>query len=370
MSADLRLALGITLAGRILYGIAAVFFAAHAHPSAEQLASNPFSELAMQPSAGLPYYLWGVWERFDGMWYKHIAEFGYDHPAAGVFYPLFPFLIRLLTFVVRDSTVAGLLISTAATVFLWLAVLKLTRPELGEVAARRAVLYGLLWPGAFILFAVYAESLVIALSLWAILAAQRDQWVRAGMLAAAAAAAKAIGIAAMAAVLWIVWKRRREIRWTELWPLALPLAAEAVVAVVIRGAGLVSVEHTYNQRWNTVMDWPWLTLADAFRQSMNADLLASINLGFLILVAILSLGGPLGSTMRIYVAACLTIVTVKHSQPILESTIRYLLPVFPAYANLAARIGGRIWLELPVLLLMLPFNAILLAAFIGWSHVL
>lgn len=55
------------------------------------------------------------WYRWDSGQYTHIAQYGYDAAWRTAFFPLFPILEHILTTIVRDPFVAGLIISNIAT---------------------------------------------------------------------------------------------------------------------------------------------------------------------------------------------------------------------------------------------------------------
>src|SRR5262245_42937411 len=89
----LKTALLFTLSLRILYSSIGVLIYPYLKLDPELIHPNAFTDNLIPRSAGMAYGLLGVWERFDTLWYLHIAKFGYDRPDAVVFYPLYPMLI-------------------------------------------------------------------------------------------------------------------------------------------------------------------------------------------------------------------------------------------------------------------------------------
>ena len=83
------------------------------------------------------YVLVGIWERFDALWFVHIAEPGYDQPMAVIFYPLYPASIRLFS-AVMPATIAALVVATVAAFFAFWGLLRLASPEL---VGQEATLY-------------------------------------------------------------------------------------------------------------------------------------------------------------------------------------------------------------------------------------
>jgi len=131
---------------------------------------------------------------WDGDWYRKIADHGYEHHILydkhGVleqmkiaFFPLFPWLMRLVGHTLGISSVAaGVIISAVAALFAAAGIHVLLEPAIGRRPSLIAVaLYGTLLP-SFVQSAVYTESLFTALSVWALVACVRKQWLTAGIL--------------------------------------------------------------------------------------------------------------------------------------------------------------------------------------------
>ena len=160
--------------------------------------------------------------RWDAVWFLAIADGGYDG-ARPAFFPLYPGLAGLAGLVVRSDAVAALLVSGAAALAALVLVHRLAALELGERYARPAVLVVAFFPTSLFLSAMYSESLFLALSLGAFLAARREAWLMAGVAGALAAATRSIGIALVLplALLWWEGRRGRDGAWIALVPLGL-----------------------------------------------------------------------------------------------------------------------------------------------------
>lgn len=129
---------------------------------------------------GWPVDLWGNW---DGSWYTAIAEHGYRRASAPAFFPLYPYLVRVVgwTFgghVVLAAVVVSLLCCLGSFVLLHRLAERLAGPEV----ARRAVLYLALFPTALFLQAAYAESLLLLLALAVFVLAEQGRIGWAGLL--------------------------------------------------------------------------------------------------------------------------------------------------------------------------------------------
>jgi hypothetical protein len=162
--------------------------------------------------------------RWDSAWYLVIAHYGY-HPALGhltasrtAFFPLYPLLIRALTWIGSPPVAAGVLISLAAFAAGSYGLHRLTtlelrrRAVLAPDAARLAVLASAFAPMAFFFSAVYTESLYLALSVGVFWAARNGRWAAAGALGGLAAATRSTGLVLLVPALMLYLYGPREDR--------------------------------------------------------------------------------------------------------------------------------------------------------------
>jgi hypothetical protein len=131
---------------------------------------------------------------------------------------------------------AGFLVS-AVSLFVALAVIhRLAAEDHGPNAARTTILLVLVWPTAVFLAAPYSEPLSLALVALSLLAARRERWVWAGLLAAAAMLSKyVLGMLVVALVVDHVVRQRRRGSWPKpsvLASVALP-GAMALAGVLV-----------------------------------------------------------------------------------------------------------------------------------------
>ena len=134
-----------------------------------------------------------LWARWDAPHYIHLAELGYGgyiedgKPLFLVFFPLYVWLTRAVTWLIPDTAAAGMAVS--ALCFAWGSVYlyRLTGEEYGEKTARRTLL--LLWtfPFSFFFGGIMTESLFLLTTTAGLYHIRRHQWGRAadwGLLAA------------------------------------------------------------------------------------------------------------------------------------------------------------------------------------------
>ncbi len=165
--------------------------------------------------------------RWDAVWYLAIARDGYDVASKAAFFPLYALLVRIGGFVWGSPVVGGILLSTACLFVALVVVHRLTELDLGDEAARWTVIAIAFSPMALFFSALYSESLYLAVSAGAVLAARRGAWPWAGVLGGFAAATRSAGVLVLVALVMLaLWgpgprARARDIAWLALVPLGL-----------------------------------------------------------------------------------------------------------------------------------------------------
>jgi hypothetical protein len=222
--------------------------------------------------SGLIYGRSLSWTRFlfiykDAGWFLTIAEHGYPaHLATGggpgsaaAFFPVFPGLVRLASYVTGGNYVAGglvvsILAGAASSLLVWLLA---ARVRDRWVADRAAALY-CFFPGAMTFGMMYSEPVTVALAAAALLALVNRRWLVAGVIGAVATAEASILIVLVAAsglaAVHAIWTRRE---WRALLAPAL-----TPIGVLTYFAYLGRRYHDYGfwfqiekHGWNAHIDW-------------------------------------------------------------------------------------------------------------------
>jgi hypothetical protein len=363
-----RMALLLTLALRIAYSSLAALFGLFLPVNWNLIHSNALTETLPPPNHGAHYLMLGIWERFDTLWYLHIARYGYDRPDAIVFYPLYPFLIRIVSWLVQPIA-ASLLISTLAAFFLFWGFQKLLGMDFDSDAVRKSLIVYAVWPSSFILFAGYPESLLLALLLWSWYFARKEKWAAAVMLAVAAEMTKAVGVIITIPLFLMAVRRQTASAWSV--PL-VPLGALAFPAWV-RWSGHGSISYVYQYYWRTKPAAPWTTLWVAAEHLLHRpEALLVLNLLFLLVICVLVGLSRARLEYKVFALAAILLVLCKQTDPPLQSMMRYLLVVFPAFVGGAQVLETPPWKPRfwPVCAGLLTINLALIWLFLGWSLVL
>ncbi len=237
----------------------------------------------------------------------------------------------------------------------------------------QSVLLCAVWPAAFIFFAGYPESLLYALIVWSLCTARNERWFAAAVLGMAAAMTKAVGGVVVIPLLIMACRRKT----VKALPVLLVPLGWLGFTEYLHWKGRGNLFSAYAEYWRTSTAAPWTTLwasCESLIQAPNPILV--MNLLSLIAVCILVVRSAVRSRMRleyvIFSAAAILVFLSKETIPPLQSMMRYLLIVFPAFVGLAG------WLQGPHLrarFLMVCaglfiVNVGLLWLFEGWSLVL
>lgn len=198
----------IWLASRLcLFGVAGWAALAFSHHPANYLVSplGPF---------------WDAWNKWDTRYFLEIAGSGYHSQffSTAAWLPGYPLLIRL-SGLTSEPLINAILVANlcllAALAMGW----RLLRLDQTPEQASRSLVWLLTFPSAFLLSAPMSESAFLFFSLGAFWAARTRRWPVAGLLGAAAALTRPVGLLLGPALL-CERPGRRGLLWLSLIPLA------------------------------------------------------------------------------------------------------------------------------------------------------
>ncbi len=362
---DWQIALALTAALRVFYTTVAAAFVPFLHPDPALIHTNALTDNLPAPH-GLHYALLGIWERFDTLWYLRIAQHGYDLPMAVIFYPLYPATIRLVSWFL-PATVSALFVSTAAAFFFFWGLLRLAAPSLTSGGRLRMLLLVAVWPASFALFGGYAESLTIALIVWAVIFARKDQWERAALCGLLAGLGRPSGVLVAIPLCVLALRSRRA---ASLAALLTPLGLLGYWGW-LRWSGRLSVVSAYRLYQGMALAPPWAGAWESVRAPIaQHDALLAIRLGLIILVLALILRREVRIEDKLFALAVILQMVVYAGRPA-PGTVRYLLPVYPAFLSLGSYADAH-WSGKQYTFYLVAFGFVNLAwmrAFLDWSLV-
>lgn len=180
------------------------------------------------------------WEAFDGQWYLEIAEKGYHEKAVFGdtqdfgFFPGYPMLIRLLSYVLKDTTLSALIISYIASIVMVILLYRLIRLDNDVDTSKHAVLYLLLFPTAFFLSCCYSEALYMMFVIAAFLYGRKKEWVISSLFGFLTALTRKNGVIIFIPLLFLYLKQRDfNIRLIKIDILSLLLIPAAPLSFIL-----------------------------------------------------------------------------------------------------------------------------------------
>ncbi|MCD7845190.1 MAG: hypothetical protein LUG57_04940 [Oscillospiraceae bacterium] len=143
---------------------------------------------------------YSVWAKADSVHYRNLAELGYfDYAEDGqhlflVFFPLYPWLVRLLYFVMPNYDLCGHLLSAAAYIGGCYVLARLVTEDFGWRTAKNSLLLFSAYPFAFFFAGVFTESLFFLLSVSTFYCIRKHRYLAAGLLGAFSALTRMQGV--------------------------------------------------------------------------------------------------------------------------------------------------------------------------------
>lgn len=330
--------------------------------------------------------LFTAWERLDALWFLRIATQGYfKTDASAAFFPLYPALIAALSALMGGHPfAASLVISNAAFLGALMVLYALTRHELSEELARRAVLYAAVFPTAFFFLAPYSESLFLLLVLSSLWSARRRWWILAGVTGALAALTRNLGVLlvpALAVEAVHQWRSSGKGRWPvkELaWSLApaVGLGAYLLFWQAFSGDWLAPLHQQAN--WQRELANPLVTLgkgtSEAFRY-IGIYPGGYHSLDWLITAPVLAAGIYTVLRFRpvygVFAAVMLIVplASMFEARPLIAFS-RYALPVFPIYWAFAKWTEGRRTAHEVLMVVSAVLLGLMTLLFVNWYYII
>jgi Gpi18-like mannosyltransferase len=317
------------------------------------------------------------WEAFDGQWYLHIAEHWYNDspladqinlPSSVIYYPLYPVLIRLLSYLTNNTTIAGLLISYGATFVFAYFFLKLVRLDFSPSITIRALVFLLIFPTAVFFSAVYTESLFLAFCMAMFYYARKQHWWLAAICGGCSALTRSIGVLLFLpfVYMYITTKHPQTSikKASFLAPLIIPLASVSYILYTALLTGDILAIPKVLSRWGRTMS----TLPDIFHLiSQPLPFFGYRNSAFdlfCIVSSLLLLVLVYKQLRREYFIYAVLFALFPLCTGTTMSMSRYLLVVFPFFIVLAINLN-KVKLYLPWILMCV---LLLFIATIRFSH--
>ena len=323
-----------------------------------------------------------IWARWDSEWYLLIADHGYasyDYfkDAGGGHYgpydiakfPLYPWSIRLLSYLIGNPLISGVLISNIAAILFVYYFYALAAKLIGAENAKQSSLFYIVYPTSLFLNAVYTESLFLACVVAGFYYLEEKKLFPSLVAIALAVLCRPSGILAVPALLWLAMIRfpDKKIRTAALIVIAAAISFGVYCAVIWNAFGNLQAIVNGPDHWRGPSRYPLYALVRFFSNPKaihgqhNSFLDFSFALIHLIVLAVSfrTLKGPY------YLYSIICILFPLSST--LFSFMRLSLINFPFFLFLGAQLSGRWALVLQILSAMLL--SFFMAAFANWYWV-
>ena len=293
--------------------------------------------------------IWGVW---DTGWYLNIAQNWYttdinSHGGANYgFFPLYPFLMRIIGLVIQNNYIGGIIVSNIALLVSCIFLYKLVKREVNSEIALDSIKFLFLFPTAFIFSAVFSESLFVACMLGSFYYARGNKWFRAGFFGGLTALTRSIGVFVSLPLFFEyihskdfkVANVRADILFLSLVPIGLSLFA----ALNYRLTGdFLAFSHIQQTGWKHEWTNPFSVLLGSLA---DGDSLHLFNGLFSITaIVVLSIGiRKIGFSFWL-MGMILLLFPPLAGKVCMNSMLRYVLVVFPFYLMFAKISENPIW---------------------------
>ncbi len=281
-----------------------------------------------------------VWQRWDSNFYQSILEKGYKEFAEGVydtaFFPLYPFLGKIVNVLVGNAPVSLLIISNLSLFLAMYYMFNIVKEDYGEAIAKKSVWFLLAYPFAFFFTGIYTESLFLALLTGSVYYMRKNN---------------------------IFLYKKHLLK--NFFVLILPMLALIGYYLYSAHVGQTFSESSF-LGWKRYYTFPWTTIIKHFERIMNGDF--SVIFIYNLVLSFVFLGTTVWAVkegMKLeYIIIILILVFMPLCSNQLKSFVRYSVVVFPTFILLAQKIDERIFLALGFSL-----QGLMLGLYSNWVYI-
>ncbi len=329
-----------------------------------------FAFFAVPAFSGKWRSFWELWNRWDALRYLQLAREGYLTTGEARFnlvgLPLYPWLVRAVSWSGCDIRFAAFLVSGIASVAAALLLLKLVRLDEPDEVNLYPVWFLLIYPTSYFLHIAYTEATLLALVLGSFLAARKEAWLVAGVLGGLASMTRLPGIVVLPCLLFEAWEqyritRRFDWRWLCLAIVPCGLGIYLWINFALTGDPLAFTK-IFREHFFQSLASPWIGLRDVFR-ILGGDQpdFVLMSGGAEAFFSIFALAMTVWSwfVLRPSYAVWMTGTTLLCiSNKFVQAVPRYTLVMFPIFILFTRAARGR-----PLVFAMISFPSLLLLTF-------
>lgn len=305
---------------------------------------------------------------WDSIWYLDIAQNGYSYKGTNqlsniVFFPLYPFLIKVGSFLTLGNfELSGWIVSTTCLILASIYLYKLIKQFHPQVDPFLVIIFLLVFPTAFFLNSIYNESLFLFLSISCFYYTFKKNYVLASIFGFFAALTRLTGILLFIPVIFEfleIQNFRPKIRLSILSALLIPLGTFLFLLFHYLAYGdfllFLKVESWWGRAFKLNAEHFQL-LTNPAVVNFSLDVFYMV----MVLIAIFFVFKKLKVSYALYMLGS---VLIPLSTGTFMSIERYILPLFPLYILLASLKND--YLRFSLLLLSTLFFALNIILFVN-----
>lgn len=283
--------------------------------------------------------IFNYWIRWDGPHYIDIARNGYQTSGEQslfiVFYPLYPLLIKLITYITQNYNLSSMLISISCTFIASILLYEVVCLDFSKRVALLSVWFLNIFPTAYFLQSAYTESLFLTTSLAAIYFFRKENFITSSLAGAFGSMTRINGLL----LLPLLLMEKKSMGKNLIALLVIPFGFLGYLFInYLTFKDPFYFSKILSSHWYKELTWPWISIKNLiiFLPTQSGDYY------YLFLTELISI-------FLLYATAILVYLKVRKSYGVymffnvllftstnfIMSTPRYSLVLFPIYIALA-----------------------------------
>jgi Gpi18-like mannosyltransferase len=301
------------------------------------------------------------WFRWDAKYFIWATSRGFSvQDGSASFHPLLPLLAKPIFYLTGSPLFGLLLVATLATLGLYFCFYRLARFDLNDELAFRATILFAVFPGSYVFYAPYTESIFLLFSVLLFYFARERQWLLAGLCGALATLSRQQGLFLMVPLVMELWsgKERKALAFSSVLLIPLAYGLWIVYRTFALADSYPDLSSFHGLIYSTVISpssyqvvaeqdflFPLHALYLAFLklwQEHNIPTITDLSVAACIVVITIISWRNLRNSYRVYVLILLIVSFAHHTGMRVSSPYmglpRHLLLAFPVFIGLAPRV--------------------------------
>ena len=275
--------------------------------------------------------------RWDSGWYISIVKQGYSYivgrESSAAFFPLFPLVVKALTFVFKNPVITGFIASNVFFILGAFYLYKLILVDYKDYSiAFRAVFYIMIFPSTFFFSVPYTEGLFIFLVTACFYYAVKQKWLAASIFGFFLSLTKVFGVLIAVPLIAEYFLNSGRIKKDILWLLLIPMGLILYMGYTCLRFGDAFAFYHSASAWGVKFAPILTTLADVKRYSL---FYRWVFLGTIGITSILIAYLIYFKVRMSYIIYAVSFFIMFLSINILEGIERYIIVLFPLYLSLS-----------------------------------